>query len=217
VAAIWRFTLKAQLGGAVSDVADVGWHYQTDVGITGSEPSAATMLDKILSHLSTSAHNLGPLVTCLDTGSSFVYASVYERLAPGSTDAPGVASEVLALAGTYSAGSDRLPGGIATYIGLKTAKAGRSYRGGTHWPGSFNSADLTSGGIWEAASTFRVALVTVGDKIIDVISDIDAAGTDLKPVIYSRTRHARGLDPTEDLTSYVLNLTPRFVRRRMRP
>lgn len=212
---IWRFTLEADIGGSPAETADFGWHYQTDVGALGSEPSAETMLDKILSHLSSSGHNLSSLVACLPTSATFAQARVYERVTPGSGDPPGVAVEALSIAGSQSLGSDRLPNGIATYIGLKTGTAGRSFRGGTHWPGSFNPADLSAVGLWDAGSTFRINLVTVGNKIIDVINDIDSTGTDLVPVIYSLVRHQRGLDPTTQITSYQLNLRPRWVSRRM--
>lgn len=213
---IWRFTVEIQLGGAIPHVAEFNQHWQSDVGALGSEPSAATMLDKILSHYSSSGHNLSKMVAVLNTDAAITRATVYQRVTPGSGDTPGQAQEALGLAGTVSPTTDRLPAGIATWIHWTTAKVGRSFRGGTHWPGSYQPGDLTSTGLWEAGSTFRINLATLGTATIDTINDIDAEGTDLNPIIYSHVRDARGQDASEQVTSYSLNLTPRFVRKRMK-
>jgi hypothetical protein len=190
-------------------------HYQTNVGVGGSEPSAATMLTKINDHYSSSGHNLSKFTACLDTGCGLTRSSVYERVTPGSGDVPASAVETHTLAGSLTASSDRNPAGIATWIKLTTAAAGRSFRGGTHVPGSFQPADFDLNGFWQGSGTFWTAVVALAAAILDDINDIDVAGTDLQVVIYSHVRDARGLDATEPITAAVPSTTPRFVRSRM--
>lgn len=212
---VWRFTVGGVLGGGIAADWDITQHWQTDVGLTGSEPSASTMLDKILSHYSASGHNLSKLTSCLDTGCAITHADVYERVTPGSSDVPGAASNTLALGGTLTASSDRLPSGLATWIKFTTGQVGRSFRGGTHLPGSFQVADLDSSGFWQTGTTFWTNVLALAAAMIDTINDIDAAGTDLNPVIYSHTRDARGDDPTTQVTTATPSTHPRWVRSRM--
>ena len=203
------------LGGGIAHHAQVSLHYQTNVGVGGSEPSAATMLDKIDSHFSSSGHNLSKFTACLDGATALTRTSVYQRLTPGDTDAPGQAANSYSLGGSLTASSDRLPAGIATWLNMRTAKVGRSFRGGTHWPGSFQSADLDANGFWQTGTTFQSVLGTLAAAIVDVINDIDASGTDLNPIIYSLARDRRGDDASEQITSCTISLKPRFVRKRM--
>lgn len=216
MANVWKVTFDITLGGAIGHHAQVGLHYQSDVAIGMTEPSASVVLDKVLSHFSSSGHNLSKLVACLDTATAITDARAFQIVAPGDTDVPGQASEVLGLGGSVSIGSDRMPAGTATWLKMGTGVPGRSFRGGTHWPGSFNPSDLTSSGLWEPGSTFRIALAALCAAIVDVINGIDTGGSDLNPVVYSHVRAQRGLDAATLITSCGPDTTPRFVRRRMR-
>lgn len=215
MAKTWRFTVGGVLGGGIAADWDITQHWQTDVGVGGSEPSAAVMLDKILSHYSSSGHNLSKLAAVLDTGCAIKHASVYERVSPGSGDVPSAAAEELSLSGTLTASSDRSPSGIATWIKFTTAKVGRSFRGGTHVPGSFQPADFDGSGFWQSGTTFWTNVLALAAAMKDTINDIDVAGTDLNPVIYSHVRAARGEDPTEQVTAATPSTHPRWVRSRM--
>lgn len=212
---IYRFTLGGVLGGGIAADWDVTQHFQTDLAATDSEPSAATILDKILDHYSSASQNMSKFTACLDTGTAIKRADVYQRVSPGDTTPPVAAHKDLALGGTLTVGSDRSPAGLATWIKLGTAATGRSFRGGTHVPGSFVVADLDASGFWQTGTTFWTAILALAASMKDVINDITAAGTDIVPVIYSHTRDARGLDPTEQLTSAIPSSHPRWLRSRM--
>jgi hypothetical protein len=74
---------------------------------------------------------------------------------------------------------------------------------------------LDGSGTWDFTSGGFSSLNTLTAKILD---PFDTGGTfpaDMNPVVYSRTRRARGFDPfTFKLTNVVPSDEPRWLRRR---
>ena len=190
-------------------------HYQTDVAISLDEPSAAFLLDKILNHYSSSGHNLSKWTIVMKSQLRLVRAVLREELAPSSTDLPAVAEESLNLPGTNgSVTGDQLPVAMAIWVKLTTGVASRSARGGTHFPPPLDPSYLTATGQWDPTTIGPAGYGLLGAAIIDDIENIDG-GTDLYPVIYSRTRRARDLDPfTFKMTAQSVSSRPRWLRRR---
>jgi hypothetical protein len=68
--------------------------------------------------------------------------------------------------------------------------------------------------------SFNGALLTAGDAFCALLDDVLTLGTltptDLRPVVYSRTRRQRSEDPfTFALTGATFNRTPHWLRSRM--
>jgi len=74
---------------------------------------------------------------------------------------------------------------------------------------------LDSGGSWDSGTSFWTNVNALGASILDAIEDIDIPGTDILPVVYSRTRRARGFEPfTFQLEDVTPDENPRWLRRR---
>lgn len=191
-------------------------HYQTDTSVIGSEPDVDDVLGEILEHFSSSGHNLSKWTSCMYDSTKLTRAVAREEVEPGSGDIPAIAEETLTLTGTLGTpGSNQAPPGLALWIALKTGNASRSARGGTHVPGSFSALVLDAVGKFTTSGTFFTNCNTLGTAMVDALEDVFGAGGDLLPVIYSRTRRARGLSPfTFQLTNAVPSPVPRYVRRR---
>jgi hypothetical protein len=192
-------------------------HFQTDVPVAQNEPSPGTVLDIILDHFSTSGHDIAKWRATTWNSVSFTRASVIERLAPGSTDVPVSAEEVLALGGTQTAqGNDILPSAVAPWYKFTTGVALRSARGGTHGPPAIYAPLLGADGRWEATGVWWTAVNALADSMKDAMEDVFATTGDINPVVYSERRRELGASP------YVFAIEDakpvqqvRWLRRRM--
>lgn len=192
-------------------------HYQTDVPVAEQEPSAATVLDKILDHYSTTGHDIAKWRACTWNSVSFTRASVVERLAPGSTDVPAAAEEVLALGGSQTAqGNDILPSAVCPWFKMTTGIALRSARGGTHGPPAIYAPALGADGRWEGTGVWWTALNTLADAMKDALEDVFSTTGDINPVVYSERRRQLGASPYVFAIEDVKPLqSVRWLRRRM--
>lgn len=212
---VWRFTLKSvDTTSGKEGLTHV--HYQTDVPVGEGEPSADTVLDEILQHYSSSGHNMSVWQGIMRNSTKLTEARVYEEVAPGSGDLPGVSVESLNVVGTRGTISgDHLPNEMCLWLGFKSDVAGRSARGGTHVPSIIDASELNSTGLWDTGYVNAVAMIALADAIKDDLQDVFSATGDILPVIYSRTRRGRGLTPfTFDLKTVTRSDRPRWVRRR---
>jgi hypothetical protein len=215
VAKIYRFELHyLDTDVNVNGVSHV--HYQTDVPIVGTEPSASTVLNLILNHYSSSGHNMSKWTAAMYNHAQLTRAVVREEVEPGSGDIPAVSDEALSLLGTLSLGtSARCPSGVAMWLNYKTDNAIRSGRGGTHPPGAQSALVLNSSGNWDTASTWYVNQGLLAASILDPLSNVFDSTGDINPGVYSRTRRARGLSPFFfKLTQVARQTEPKYVRRR---
>jgi hypothetical protein len=215
VAKVWRFELVSlETYTGQEGISHV--HYQTDVPVLGSEPSAATVLNAILNHFSSSGHNLSVWALCMYSNAKLTQARVREEVEPNSGDVPAVAQEALSIVGSLgSAGTSHLPSGLAMWQHYGTDAAVRSGRGGTHQPHIANVATLDDTGHFLSTTAVWTNSVALGVKIADVIDNVFSETGDLKPGIYSRTRRARQVDPWFfDLTSAAPSTRPRWLTRR---
>jgi hypothetical protein len=213
VARVYRFALA----GIDSDSGQEcvhNLHYQTDVPIAGSEPSADTVLNELLEHFSTSGTNLLKWANVATTLHTFTHASVRSEIETGSGDVPEAAGVDLAIVGLRTAGSNFLPSAVCPWIRLKSASAIRSGRGGVHLPPTLNEAVLEAHGVYSATSSYWTNVLALAASILDVLDDVFSTTGDIKPVIYSQTRRDRGESYTFDLTAADPSRQPRWLRTR---
>lgn len=192
-------------------------HYQTDVPIAGSEPSASSVLGFILSHFSSTGHNLSKWTACMYSSAKLTEARVRQEVETGSGDVPGSAVELLNLPGTLgAAGTSHLPSALSMWQHYTTSVAARYGRGGTHMPHISNVAVLADNGDFLTTTAVWTNALALGVSIADQINDVFSTTGDVKPIVYSRTRRDRGLSPfTFNLAGAVPSQKARWLRRRM--
>lgn len=217
---IWRFELESTVvASGLKGLSTM--HWQTDLNATDDEAPASQILDNILDHFSSSGHNMSNFAATMKSQVKLTKARVREEVEPGSGDIAEVAEEVLGITGTNgSIAGDQLPPELCVWLHLGTGNASRSSRGGFHLPFQLDPALLTSTGAWDTAVMTAAPYTTLGNLVIDDIND--AFGTsglsDIKSIIYSRTRRARGLSPyTFGLTDYLFSPKVRWLSRRGTP
>lgn len=194
-------------------------HYQTDGEIGAGEPSAGDVLTELIEHYGAGGDGEGMerWRVAIYPSVKLTFAAVYQELDPTSTDIPGAARRELALDGEAANGTELEPFAICPWIKFGTGLASRSARGGTHGAPAIATYTLDDGGLFDHGTAWFSALVALAGYMKDRLdSPFDGfVGVDLQPVIYSRTRRARGQDPfTFDLTSATPSVVPRFLRRR---
>jgi len=215
VATVYRFALE---GVNLIDSSEwvCGMHYQTDVAALEDEPGPSTVLDAILDHFSSSGHNLTDWTNVMTTSSKITRAYVRSEPAPGGQEVPVTAQEALNLPGTFGALSgNALPSEMCVWIAFGSAAATRSGRGGTHTPGPYGTGQIDATSKWNFTGTFGSNLNTLAGKIHDQIGNVFEGTGDLNPVVYSRTRRARGFTPyTFRIETAIVSPDPRWLRRR---
>lgn len=216
MAKVWRYTVSGTMP-ASSEVWSFNVHYQTDVPIATSEPSAKTVNDKIDEHFSSSGTDLAYITNCLGSGGKVTKTQVYEEVDPGSSDPPAGNVNVYNLSGNgLGSSSDVAPQALCAYISLFTGKLGRSFRGGFHAPPISNPSVLNAAGKWDPAAAYFLDWGALGAKVVDALEDVFSTTGDINPGIYSRTRRRRGQsDWFNELTTYLVRTDPRWLRRRM--
>lgn len=215
MAKVYRFELLFEdTDNGQEELAHV--HYQTDVPIAGSEPSAAEVLDHIMDHYSSSGHNMNKWLNAAYNVCQLTECRVREEVQPGSGDVPAEAAESVGLPGNLSmAGGSHTPSGLSVWQAFRTGAAIRSARGGTHIPGPFNVAALDTVGKWSTGTGFWTAVVALAASIEDKLDNVFQTTGDINPGVYSRTRRARGFDPFFfELDEVIPSTEPRWLRRR---
>jgi len=217
VAYIWRFEVVAfnSLSGQ-EQVSSL--HYQTDVPVAGSEPSGTTVLNQLLEHYSSSAHNLSIFRACAYSACTFTECRVRQEVEWWNGEIGSVATESIGLSGTLgSVGTSATPSGLCPWISLKADVASRSARGGLHLPGPFSALALGGDGSWNTGGTLYANINTLATSIEDALEDVFGGTGDINPVIYSPTRRRRGQSPFAfQVADARPSSEPRYLRRRMR-
>lgn len=184
--AIYRFTFAGHYTDGVQTRNSL--HYVTQPPALGEEPNVADVLDLLDTELTTVYNNCMPGNHFLDS------ESLSEMVAPSSGDVPaGAEKSKGGLVGGISSGDGHMPEAITAIIALRTGVPLRSARGYVALPSPIGSAYLNSSAEW--TGTYLAALNALAAKLDDDYELGTVAVTSVIPVVYSRTRHARGFDP----------------------
>lgn len=205
---VYRFSLLGTRGGVETALTA---HYQTDLSVGDDEPSPSNVLDAIGDHHTTSATKWLSFFDLSESDVTFHTASLVERVLPSEIASSAV--DVIAHIGVNgSPGS--MPPELAAWIAVSGDEATRSARGGMH-SGPITRSAAFSGGRFDATSTLGLSMQTVCDQLLDSFDTGGISGVAIHPVVYSRTRHIRGLTPyTFRITRAVVSTKPRFMRSR---
>lgn len=183
--AFYRFSYTGHLSTGV--IFDTGLCYHTVPPPLGDEPAPADVLAGIDGHLRTA------FKACLQTGYTVDAAELRELVDLTSGEVPAAASLVVNQPGTLSGGTNTLPDACAAIIKLRSNAALRSGRGYMAMPGPRNASFLTDGQNYGGAyMTVLQAFAALLDDELDMGS---SEPTHTFPIVYSRTRRSRGLDP----------------------
>jgi len=132
-------------------------------------------------------------------------------------DDSDVVTKLKGVAGTLAAGDGKMGREITLTLTLRSSHTTRRSQGRLSLPSPENSATLDSAGKWAAGVSYWINAATFGDALL-AGRDIGLAGVDghLSTRIYSRSDHKEGdSDPTYDVTSYLRQPRPRWLRRRV--
>lgn len=171
-------------------VTSNGLHYETQPPTLGDEPAPVDVLNKLDTELTTLYRN------CLPSAITVHAITLAECLSPAEIaggSVPHGAAKELELAGTLSPADTKIPEAIAAIIQLRTGVPLRSARGYIALPSPLGSASLTNGGLWTGST--KSAYDAFAAKLDDDYEIGTVAVTSIVPMVYSRTRHDRGVSP----------------------
>lgn len=205
MSAVYRFSYVGHLATGV--VFNTGLHYQTDLAPAGSEPAPADVLAAIDGHLRTAFR------AALQNGYTVDSAELREEVDLSTGAVPSAASLVVGALGTLSGGSNIAPDATCGIVKLKSNAALRSGRGYMAFPGPRNASFMADGQNW--SSSWLTLLSAFAALLDDEMTLGTVLPATLKPVVYSKTRRARGLTPyTFEVSEAVAS--PRIRWRRSR-
>lgn len=201
---IYRCTVKAHFSSGI--LVEPSVHYQTDLSLGGDEPDPDDVATGIWDHIGSAWLNTAA------SGLHFDELIVAEQVVPPALGAAG--SHTIDTGGTSSLTSgDDMPTGIVAIVNVHTNTRSRNSRG--HFclsPPAVSGVHAAQG--WTSGYTTAVnSLCALLDDVITIGSIIT---TDLRPVVYSRTRHLNNTAPwTFPVSSATLNPTCHWLRSRM--
>ncbi len=180
-------------------------HYQSEIDLGGSEPSAADVASGAYDVWGT--HLRAAMMSCVRIDS---VDAVTEVIPPDIGRAGSFTAGVL---GTLSTGARDAPSGACAIITKKTGTPSRSARGHFSLPGP-RSTSFYSAQNW--GGTFVTAATTLLGDLDDSFDIGTITAAHMHPVIYSRTRHLAGLTPyTFRVTGATLRSQIHWLRSRM--
>lgn len=210
MAHVWRFTAHA-LMGAVDVVHTL--HFQTDLSPGDAEPGASDVLDAIGDHLKPSGGiKYGTIYDLSESDARYDRMSVVQEVLK-PTIAAGFHDDVAHIGTNGSPGG--LPKELCAYLKLGTEAVSKSGRGGVH-SGPATRSVLYDHESFITSSILGTSMAALGDKLKSSFTTGSLISpVTIHPVVYSRTRHARGDTPfTFNITSYQVSAKPRFLRTR---
>lgn len=213
MARVYRFTVEGFT--PLGDLWEMNLHYQTDVPVAGTEPTIDYILTQLAQHYSTSGENLLKLANTISTGCGITRLRIYQRVAYWEGEIPESQVRDYSVTGTLTAGTDVPPQPVCPWFKLQTALAGKSFRGGTHG-GPVPSASYFDGaGRFDTTGTYWTNLEVLRAAIGDHLNDNFQTTGDINLVVYSETRHRRGQDHVNKVTTVSKLREARWLRRRM--
>jgi hypothetical protein len=217
MAKVWRVEVVGD-----TPTSGLAWmftlHYQTDMGGASGEPPASRIIDEFFDHWGSTGTNLSVIAAALASPNTLRAVRAREEVDPTGDDVPEQAERAIGIPGTLTISGDHLPIEACMWMKCGTGVASRSSRGGFHWPPTLAPAFLDSSGFWDAASLGASPFSAIPPKVIDVLNDVfpeEIGNGSLKPVIYSKTRRARGQSPyTFQITTAAWRQHVAWLRRR---
>lgn len=202
VARIYRITFVcAHSNGAL---AEPSLHYQTDLNPLEDEPDPGDVANDIWGHFNTAFRN------CLHSETTVLRIDAREEVLPPDIGAAG--THGVNLPGTGFTGTVGLPHALCAVVNRHTGVASRSARGWFHMPSPLQQT-CVAGDVW--GSTYETTLDALAALLDDTIAFGGIGTGHYNPVVYSRTRHGRGLTPYAwKVTAGVKNRQPKFLRSR---
>jgi len=183
---LWKVAYRARLGtGATCDSI---FHAVDGTEALESSSSAHEVADAVDARLSSF------YLSVLDVNASLLDITATEVVTPGSGDVPAQYAKTKNSAGLRTAGDNELPNELCALIQLRTDAAVRGAHGWTFAPPAKNSSALASGGVFSTSHAYYTGTNDLGQRLQDNWSTGTVIIHDWEFVIYSRTRHARGLD-----------------------
>ena len=184
-------------------------HYQTDVNLLEDEPAPDDVASDLAGKLASPFRAMSRTELTLD---SIVVREEVLKPAIGDVGAFNVAG-----AGTGLSGSITAPHALVPVFDLHTKTHSRSARGWMMGPGP--GASLFSGANgdnWDASAGLVIAFQNFAALLDDTVAFGGIGTGHYNPVVYSRTRHARGNTPyTFKVTLATLNPQVRWLKRRL--
>lgn len=206
---VYRCSYKTVTDGGVELVST--FHYQTDLNSPDDdEPDITDIASAVKNHLHAGYK------ACIHSTYTIVALEAREEVQPGSGDVGAASVVTINEAGGFTSADKAIPVAACLVIRRRTAAAIRSGRGHLALPGSRYSGSMDTNGRWSASGAFWTAVTALAALLDDDLSVGTISPVTVHPVIYSRVRHAKGLDPfTFKITSATPQVQPHWLRSRM--
>jgi hypothetical protein len=204
MALTYRCTVLASY--ADGTLVEPSMHYLTDVPTGGDEPAADDVASGFWGVVGTA------FLAALPTWVTVHSVEAREEVEHPGVDVPAVGQHNVGSAGGLAATGENLPRALCPWIKLTTGQAIRSARGGFHMA-SPGEIDYVSNRLFISSFMSKLNdLAAVCDNSFDLGS---VFVTHVNPVIYSRTRRARGESTfTFKVTGAQASNVPRYLRSR---
>jgi hypothetical protein len=206
---VWRCSYSGTAGNGTVVVNTFHVVSEPDLLATADE-SAVGVRDALHTALTTKYRAMVASFDMVDA------LTVREELAPGSTAIPQEAVQTISALGTRSAPEQFLSQGLCALATLDSNAAIRGGKGRMFLPPAYYSGAASSGGTWLSSNAYWTNAVTFLNELLTTHhSGAATLGHNLVPVLYSRTRRARG-DSSYwfELTGYRLRTRQHFLRSR---
>lgn len=206
----WRCSYTTTSYTGVSIVNTFHVVARPDTGVV-TDASADAVRDGLHTALTTKYR---AVVASIDTVQSLV---VRQEVNPTSGDIPAESVQTIGLAGTRSASDQFLAAGLCCLATLDSNAAVRGGKGRMFMPPAYVSSAAASNGTWLSTNAYMTTIKTFLDELISS-HHIGAAGLGwtLAPIVYSRTRRARGdSNYYFDIVAYRQRTIQHFLRSRM--
>lgn len=205
MARVYRVTIRAHHSNGA--LIEPSLHYQTDVPTTGDEPNPDDVAAGAWTLLGTA------FKACCHSSITVDDVVAAEEVLKPDIGVGG--AHTVNQVGTMSSASASETHGLVAVINRHTGIRSRSARGWLMMP-SPCLTDQTNGDAWAASGTYKLALDAFA-LLLDNSFDLGSIlVTNVNPVVYSRTRRARGESPwVFRVTSATVNPQARFLHSRL--
>ena len=204
MARVYKATFMCHDGGGI--LYEPGLHYQTDLSAGGSEPDPDDVANKIWELVGINFQQCTAAAIICDE------LVVTEQVLPPAIGVGG--AHTVAAPGLLPNGDVKLPGPMSPLISWHTNVHSRSARGHTFMPNVFDSSHLAANGLWNTTMLAQLQGFANACLVHGAVGT-PPLETTIRPIIYSRTRHERGLSPfTFELTGATVRPQPHWLRSR---
>lgn len=205
----WRCSYSSTYPGGVQVVNTFHVVARPDGGVT-TDASASTVRDTLHSALTTKYRACTPSFATVDS------LLVRQEVDPTSGDIPPESLQTIGLAGTRTASNNDTPLSMGLLAKLATNAAVRSGHGRMFLPPACDHLALAGGRNWDSTNVYWINSKAFLDELVQSHhAGVVLLGWNLDPIVYSRTRRARG-DAAYyfDITGHVMRPAPHWLRSR---